>query len=355
MPSHSNGSALLPFGFSTPTPTPSACSSFYLAVFATLSLPIVFALLFLFYAHASLTYSHTIGGKIERGTLFGIVEHHTLTPGSIDVPGTPADPEKDPEPPKFLTGGRGRGLTGAWWKSTRLSSYYNSNGRLGYIQYQEAGTGSLLLFLTGFPIRRFAWWINFETGMDISMQMLKKLRRVEQLEEERISQSNYVLSALVLIFALIGLLEEPRTLPRAVKNVFTARSTPDIRVFLFASIVASITGFIVGLFLGCIPNRRLDGEGPGPKHWNWTVRGRRVSLITLLAMPWILLAFVSFGIGCWQVNERRIVGERVWPAFIYWAPAMLLPNWHTWGFDPFALFGMVCVLLGIIGQGEIVC
>ena len=294
------------------------CGSFWLSVASTMAWPTFLAVLGFFYTSAILTYGHEVGGKLERETILGVVAHYAIAPGAIT------------ERPQ--TGS----LTGGCFSTSQLSGSGSD-----FIMF-EAGFGSLQLIASGYPILNFCWFKTGEEALNTSVQLVRKIIRRPVLEEENIGWSKIGIATIGFLFGLVGLLRNPSSLPAAVKAMFIAGVVPDIRVFLLANTVTTVISFVSGLITGLVsraPSARL---------------GSRIITSTLMII-WSLFCIASFGIGCWQVNTRRIRKESVWPMFIYWAPAADIMNVNICGIDPIKILAMVGVVLGIIGENNISC
>ena len=272
----------------------------------------------LIYLKVKLTYVDDEGGKLERETLLGVVDHITIAPGTIN------------ELP------RSGGLSGGCFTSSQSS--------MGGSEFSvdEAGCGSFQLFASGYPILNFCWSKTANDALHTSVQLVRKLFRRPVLEEENISWSKIAISTVGFVFGLVGLLRDPSSLPVGVKSMFIAGVVPDIRVFLLANSVTSVISFFSGLVTGLI------SRAPSA-----TRASRIVSIV--LTIIWSLLCVALFGVGCWQINTRRMQKESVWPMFIYWAPATTLLGVDICGIDPLPLLAMTGVVLGIIGENNISC
>ena len=272
----------------------------------------------IFYMQITLTYWYREGGKLERATLLGVVDHHVILPGAIV------------EPPRLIR------LNAGYVSFSHLNVY-----EMGFTKV-EMGFGSLQLFASGYPILNFCWSKTGGEALNTGVQLVRKLIRRPVLEEENISLSKIAISIFGFVFGLVGLFRNPSSLPAAVKSMFIAGVVPDIRVFLLANTVTSVISFFSGIVVGLI------SRSPSA-----TLASRFVEPI--LKALWKLLCLASFGVGCWQINTRRIRTESVWPMFIYWAPATSIVNGEICGIDVFAFLAMAGVLLGIIGENNISC
>ena len=270
------------------------------------------------YMKATLIYGYHVGGKLERETILGVVDHHVIAPGAIT------------DPPQMGA------LTGGCFASSRSSSGGSD------LTMVEAGFGSLQLFASGYPILNFCWSKTGDEALHTSVQLVRKMIRRPVLEEENISWSKIAISTVGFLFGLVGLLRNPSSLPAGVKAMFVSGVVPDIRVFLLANTVTTVISFFFGLITGLI------SRAPSAR------RASRIMSRTLMVL-WSLLCLVSFGVGCWQINTRRTRKESVWPMFIYWAPATSMINVNICGIDPLPLLAMTGVVLGIIGENNVSC
>ena len=280
--------------------------------------PTLLTVLGFIYMTVALTYGHYGGGKLERGTILGVVDHYDIAPGAITE-----SPESG-----SLTGGC-------------ISNTYSTSGGAD-ITMAEAGFGSLQLFASGYPILNFCWPKTGDEALHTSVQLVRKMIRRPVLEEENISWSKIAISTVGFVFGLVGLLRNPSSLPAGVKAIFIAGVVPDIRVFLLANTVATVINFFVGLNVGLI------SRAPSARQAS-SIFSRTLKFI------WSLLCLAVFGVGCWQINTRRTMKESVWPMFIYWAPATSMMNLNICGIDPIKLLAMAGVVLGIIGENNISC
>ena len=270
------------------------------------------------YMKVTLTYGYHDGGKIERETILGVVDHYFIVPGAFT------------EPPQF------GGLSGGCFASSR-----SSEGGQDFTMV-ETGFGTLRLFSSGYPILNFCWPKTGNDTLNTSVQLVRKMIRRPVLEEENISWSKIAISTIGFLFGLVGLFRDPSSLPAGVKAMFIAGVVPDIRVFLLANTVTSVVSFFSGLIVGLI------SRAPSAS------RASRIVQPTLTVI-WSLLCLALFGIGCWQINMRRTRKESVWPMFIYWAPATTIISIDICGMDPLPLLAMAGVVLGIIGENNISC
>ncbi|GJJ06020.1 hypothetical protein Clacol_000207 [Clathrus columnatus] len=318
------------FPFPTPSPTfhPDTtlsvknfeqCGSFWLSVASTIAWPTLLTLVAFFYIKGSLTYTHDEGGKFEYSTIFGVVDHRPIEPGTLQEAPT--------------------NLLGSCCSST---STYSAGGG-AYLSSSETGFGSLALLADAYPIRNFFWTINSSEAMGSSVQLIRRLLRKEIVEEEEISISKLVIALIGFVFGLVGLLRDPKKVPEAVRTMFTKGAVPDIRVFLLGSSVASVTSFLLGALTALSTTRQPTAR----------LAARKTQFIPQII--WSMLCLLSFGVGCWQIDSRRRAHETVWPMFIYWAPALSVLNLDICGVDPFKYLGMVGVVLGIVAQNELVC
>lgn len=294
------------------------CGSFWLSVASTMAWPTFLTAVGFIYLKVTLTYGYHDGGKLERETLIGVVDHHVIDPGAFA------------EPPDF--GGLSSGC---------CVSSQSSIGGPGF-SVVEAGFGSLQLFASGYPILNFCWPKTGSDALNTSVQLVRKIIRRPVLEEENISWSKIAISTFGFVFGLVGLFRNPSSLPAGVKAMFVAGVVPDIRVFLLANTVTLVISFFFGLIVGLI------SRSPS------ATRASRIVQPTLRVL-WSLLCLALFGVGCWQINTRRIRNESVWPMFIYWAPATSMINVNICGIDPLPLLAMTGVVLGIIGENNISC
>ena len=270
------------------------------------------------YLKVKLTYGYYEGGKLERETILGVVDHRAIVPGSFA------------EPPHF------GGLSGGCCASSQ-----SDIGGPGFTM-DEAGFGSFQLLASGYPIGSFCWPKTGSDALNTSVQLVRKMIRRPVLEEENISWSKIAISTVGFVFGLVGLFRNPSSLPAGVKAMFIAGVVPDIRVFLLANTVTSVISFFSGLITGLI------SRAPSAS------RASRIVSPTLTTI-WSLLCVALFGVGCWQINTRRTRNESVWPMFIYWAPATSLINVNICGIDPIPFLAMAGVVLGIIGENNISC
>ena len=60
------------------------CGSFWLSVASTMAWPTFLTAVSLIYLKVKLTYVDDEGGKLERETLLGVVDHITIAPGTIN-------------------------------------------------------------------------------------------------------------------------------------------------------------------------------------------------------------------------------------------------------------------------------
>ena len=292
--------------------------SFWLSVASTMAWPTFLTAVGFIYLKVKLTYGYHEGGKLERETILGVVDHHTIAPKAIT------------DPPEL------NGLSGGCFASSQSTSGGSDFNMV------ESGFGSLQLFTSGYPILNFRWPKTGDDALQSSVQLVRKVIRRPVLEEENISWSKIAISTVGFVFGLVGLLRNPSSLPAGVKAIFTAGVVPDIRVFLLANSVTSVISFFIGLITGLISRA--------------TSANRAARIISqILNITWSLLCLVSFGIGCWQVNTTRTRKESVWPMFIYWAPATTMINVNICGIDPIQLLAMAGVVLGIIGENNISC
>ena len=294
------------------------CGSFWLSVASTMAWPTLLTALGFIYMKVTLTYDHLEGGKLERETILGVADHYVIAPGAIT----------DPPQMGSLTGG---------CFSTSQSTSSGAD-----ISMADAGFGSLQLFITGYPILNFCWPKTGDEALHTSVQLVRKIIRRPVLEEENIGWSKIAISTVGFLFGLVGLLRDPSSLPVGVKAMFNEGVVPDIRVFLLANTVATVISFFFGLITGLI------SRAPSAR------RGSRI-ISRMLKLIWSLLCLALFGVGCWQVNTRRTRKESVWPMFIYWAPAASMIEVSICGIDPIKLFAMAGVLLGVIGENNIIC
>ena len=294
------------------------CGLFWLSVASTIAWPTFLTAVSLIYLKATLTYGNDDGGKLERETILGVVDHHVIVPGALK------------EPPRFGS------LSGGFF----VSSQSNNSGQ--GLTMTEAGFGSLHLFASGFPILNFCWPKTGNDTLNTSVQLVRKMIRRPVLEEENIEWSKIAISSIGFLFGLVGLFRDPSSLPAGVKAIFASGVVPDIRVFLLANTVTSVISFFSGLIIGLISRAPSAG------------RASRIVQPTLTAV-WSLLCLTLFGVGCWQINTRRTRKESIWPMFIYWAPATSIISFHICGIDPFPLLAMAGVVLGIIGESNISC
>ena len=295
-----------------------ACGSFWLSVASTMAWPTFLTAVGFIYLKVKLTYGYHEGGKLERETILGVVDHHAIAPGAIT------------DPPEL------NGLSGGCFTSSQSISGGSDFNMV------ESGFGSLQLFTSGFPILNFRWPKTGDDALQSSVQLVRKMIRRPVLEEENISWSKIAISTVGFVFGLVGLLRTPSSLPTGVKAMFIAGVVPDIRVFLLANTVTSVINFFIGLITGLI------SRAPSA-HQACRIMSR--TLITI----WSILCLASFGIGCWQINTRSTRKESVWPMFIYWAPATSMINVNICGIDPIQLLAMAGVVLGIIGENNISC
>jgi len=296
------------------------CGSFWVSVAATIAWPTLLALLAFFYIEGTITYSSESGGKTELSSIFGVIHQQDIAPGGLNE--------------------TSNGITGSCCAGTQSNSV--SNGYSNTVYYKESGFGSLALFLIGYPIRNFNWVVNSTESTSSGVQLARKIVRREILEEERIGWSKMIISLIGFVFGLVGLLKDPTSIPKGFKTMFDSGTVPDIRVFLLASTVASVLGFMSGAFTGLI------SRAP-------SARGAARIVGSVWGIVWSLLCLASFGVGCWQVNTRRIGRQSVWPMFIYWAPASTLLDVSLCGINPFVIFGIAGVILGIIGENQVAC
>ena len=280
--------------------------------------PTFLTVLGILYMRLTLTYGYRDGGKLERATLLGVVDHHVIPSGAIV------------EPPRSIKLSAGC-----------ISTSHLSVDETGFRKV-EMGFGSIQLFSSGYPILNFCWPKTGGEALNTGVQLVRKMIGRPVLEEENISRSKIAISAFGFVFGLVGLFRNPSSLPAAVKSMFIAGVVPDIRVFLLANTVTSVISFFSGIVVGLI------SRSPSA-----TLASRFVEPI--LKALWKLLCLASFGVGCWQINTRRIRKESVWPMFIYWAPTTSIVNGEICGIDVFAFLAMAGVLLGIIGENNISC
>ena len=294
------------------------CGSFWLSVAATIALPTLLALSAVFYVHVSVIYTHHSGGKVETSTIFGVIDQKSIAPGSLDKP-----------PSAGFSGACCSSSTG-----TRVDDFYRGT---------EHGVGSFALLVGGYPVRNFNWALNSENATNAGVQLMRKLTKRAILEEESIGWSQIILSSIGFVFGLVGLLRDPTTIPLAFKAMFIPSTVPDIRVFLLGSTLASLLGFLGGAVAG------LASHAPSAKE-----AANKVHNVALWFL-WSLLCMASFGIGCWQINTRRVAKETVWPMFIYWAPAAMSVQVSCCGINAFPVFAMVGVALAIVAENKIAC
>jgi hypothetical protein len=294
------------------------CGSFWLSVASTMAWPTFLTAVGLIYLKVKLTYGYYEGGKLERETILGVVDHHAIVPGSFT------------EPPQF------GGLSGGFFASS-----HSSIGGSGFSMV-EAGFGSSQLFASGYPILNFCWPKTGNDALNTSVQLVRKMIRRPVLEEENISWTKIAISTVGFVIGLVGLLRDPSSLPAGVTAMFIAGVIPDIRVFLLANTVTSVISFFSGLVTGLI------SRAPSAS------RASRIVSPTLTVI-WSLLCLALFGVGCWQINTRRTRKESVWPMFIYWAPATSMISVDICGIDPIPLLAMTGVVLGIVGENNISC
>jgi len=295
------------------------CGFFWLSVASTMAWPTFLTVVGFIYLKATLTYGYQDGGKLERETILGVVDHYAIVPGTIE------------EPPKV------GGLVGGCFVTSQ-SSVGDGQG----INMVETGFGSFQLFASGYPILNFCWPKTGRDTLNTSVQLVRKMIRRPVLEEENISWSKIAISTVGFVFGLVGLFRDPSSLPAGVKAMFAAGVVPDIRVFLLANTVTSVISFFFGLVVGLI------SRAPSAS------RASRIVQPTLTVI-WSLLCLALFGIGCWQINTRRTTKTSVWPMFIYWAPATSIISVNICGIDPLPLLAMAGVVLGIIGENNISC
>ena len=280
--------------------------------------PTFLTVLGILYMRLTLTYGYRDGGKLERATLLGVVDHHVIPSGAIV------------EPPRSIKLSAGC-----------ISTSHLSVDETGFRKV-EMGFGSIQLFSSGYPILNFCWPKTGSEALNTGVQLVRKMIGRPVLEEENISRSKIAISAFGFVFGLVSLFHNPSSLPAGVKSMFIAGVVPDIRVFLFVNTVTSVISFFSGLVVGLI--------SPSPS----ASRASRIVQLTLTIL-WSLLCLASFGVGCWQINTRRIRKESVWPMFIYWTPATSTININICGIDPLPLLAMTGVVLGIIGENNISC
>ena len=280
--------------------------------------PTFLTVLGILYMRLTLTYGYRDGGKLERATLLGVVDHHVIPSGAIV------------EPPRSIKLSAGC-----------ISTSHLSVDETGFRKV-EMGFGSIQLFSSGYPILNFCWPKTGGEALNTGVQLVRKMIGRPVLEEENISRSKIAISAFGFVFGLVGLFHNPSSLPAGVKSMFIAGVVPDIRVFLFVNTVTSVISFFSGLVVGLI------SRSPSAS------RASRIVQLTLTIL-WSLLCLASFGVGCWQINTRRIRKESVWPMFIYWTPATSTININICGIDPLPLLAMTGVVLGIIGENNISC
>ena len=294
------------------------CGSFWFSVASTMAWPTFLTAVGFIYLKANLTYRYHEGGKLERETILGVVDHYAIAPGTIIN-----HPQLG-----ILSGG--------------CFTHFQSISSGSDFSMVEVGFGSIQLFTSGYPILNFRWPQTGDDALHSSVQLVRKMIRRPVLEEENISWSKIAISTIGFVFGFVGLLRNPSSLPAGVKAMFTAGVVPDIRVFLLANTVTSVINFFIGLLIGLIshaPSARLASR----------------IMSRILKILWSLLCLVSFGVGCWQINTRRTTKESVWPMFIYWAPATSMIDVNICGIDPTKLLAMAGVLLGIIGENNISC
>ena len=275
----------------------------------------------IFYIQVTLTYWYHKGGKLERATLLGVVDHHVIPPEDIV------------EPPQSIHSMR--------LYAGCVSTSHLTVDEIGFSKV-EIGFGSIQLLTSGYPILNFCWSKTGGEALNTSVQLVRKMIGRPVLEEENISRSKIAISIFGFVFGLVGLFHNPSSLPAAVKSMFIAGVVPDIRVFLLANTITSVISFFSGLVLGLI------SRSPS------ATRASRIVEPILKAL-WSLLCLASFGVGCWQINTRRIRKESVWPMFIYWAPTTSIVNGEICGIDVFPFLAMAGVLLGIIAENNISC
>ena len=294
------------------------CGSFWLSVASTMAWPTFLTVLGILYMRLTLTYGYRDGGKLERATLLGVVDHHVIPSGAIV------------EPPRSIKLSAGC-----------ISTSHLRVDEVGFSRI-EMGFGSIQLFSSGYPILNFCWPKTGGEALNTGVQLVRKMIGRSVLEEENISRSKIAISTFGFVFGLVGLFHNPSSLPTGVKSMFIAGVVPDIRVFLPANTVTSVISFFSGLVVGLI------------SHSPSASRASRIVQPTLTIL-WSLLCLASFGVGCWQINTRRIRKESVWPMFIYWTPATSTININICGIDPLPLLAMTGVVLGIIGENNISC
>ena len=298
-------------------PTPETCGSFWFSVASTMAWPTFLTAISIFYMSATLVYGYENGGNLERATLLGVVDHHDIAPGAYVGPL------------------RSIRLTGGC-----ISSSQSSADGLGFCIH-EVGFGNLQLFLSGYPILNFCWSKTGNDALNAGVQLVRKMILRPVLKEENISWSKIAISIFGFVFGLVGLFHNLSSLPAGVKSMFIAGVVPDIRIFLLTNTVTSAISFITGLIVGLI------SRSPSAT--------KASSIVQPMLTLWTLLCFASFGVGCWQINTRRIRKESVWPMFIYWAPATSMINVNICGIDPLPFLAMTGVVLGIIGENNISC
>jgi len=293
------------------------CGLFWVSVAATIAWPTLLASLLFFYTESAITYSRESGGKTELSSFFGVIHQEDIAPGGLG--------------------------TGSCCTDTQSNSVSDGDSNMSDMVYLiEYGFGNFALFLKGYPIRNFNWVVNSTESTSSGVQLARKIVRREILEEERIGWSKMIISLIGFVFGLVGLLKDPTSIPKGFKTMFDSGTVPDIRVFLLASTVASVLGFMSGAFTGLI------SRAP-------SARGAARIVGSVWGIVWSLLCLASFGVGCWQVNTRRIGRQSVWPMFIYWAPASTLLDVSLCGINPFVIFGIAGVILGIIGENQVAC
>ena len=297
--------------------TPETCGSFWLSVASTMAWPTFLTAVSLFYLRVTFIYRYDEGGWLKRTTLLGVVDYQLIAPGHFD------------EPPQF------RRLSGG------CISFHQSSVDGSGFSYDEAGLGSLQLFSSGYPILNFCWTKTGRNALNTGVQLARKMIGRPVLEEENISWSNIAISTFGFVFGLVGLFHNPSSLPAGVKSMFIAGVVPDIRVFLLANTITLATSFFSGFIVG------LLSRSPSARQAS--------SIVEPMLTLWSLLCFASFGVGCWQINTRRIRKENVWPMFIYWAPATSVLRFNICGIDPLPFLAMAGVLSGIIGENNISC
>jgi hypothetical protein len=294
------------------------CGSFWLSVASTIAWPTLLALASFLYINVTIVYNNISGGKIETSTIFGVLEQRNVAPALLID--------------KVSKGSIGGVCCGSTTTSASSSDFYRS----------ESGAGSLLLLGNGYPVRNFNWSLNALDATNASVQLVRRLLKRAVQEEEKIAWSKIILSSIGFAFGLVGLLRDPKSIPTAFKTMFIRSAIPDIRVFLLFSTVASLLGFFCGAFAGLVSNAPSARQATG-------IVGPALNLL------WTLLCLASFGVGCWQVNERRVAKETVWPMFIYWSPAAVQIAVDCCGFSPLAILAMAGVVSGIIGENKIAC